>query len=503
MSKFISFRKNLSRSPSGSARRRARPHVEQLETRDMLSVFTPGQIRQAYRINQVPYNGAGQTIAIVDGFNAPTIASDLAWFDTVYGLPWANLQVVNQTGGSWLPAFNRGWSDEISADVEWAHAVAPGAKILLVEANSNYFSDLLTAVDYASAHANIVSMSWGSAEFPAETGWWYDGHFANHPGVTFLTSAGDLGAPAGWPGVSPNVISVGGTSLTTLWDGTYVSETGWSGSGGGISLNEPKPSYQWPVWQSWTQRTNPDVAFVADPKTGVSIYNSSSWGWEYFGGTSLGAPAWAGLIALADQGRAANGQSTLSSAQALSSLYSTPWNFHDIVTGNNGYWAGWGYDLVTGLGTPVADLVVNSLVGASASAAGLSATSFGLATTSSAAPNFRVTGRAIVRPDAPANALSANDVLSSLTPAWPGPRQGDPGSFGVATRSASASLSANEARPLSRLDSPAGSPAESITALSGGEWPDWEMPQGLVENLALWSSQTEQASLVDVWSNGE
>jgi subtilase family serine protease len=405
---ILSFRKNLFRSPQGGRRPRTRLNLEQLETRNLPSAFAPRQIRQAYRINQAGYDGSGQTIAIVDAYNAPNIAGDLSWFSTVYGLPQANLQVVNQYGGSWLPAYNRGWSDEISADVEWAHAVVPGAKILLVEANSNWYSDLLAAVDYAAVRADVVSMSWGGAEFPAETSGWYDGRFANHPGVTFLTSAGDLGAPAGWPGVSPNVISVGGTSLTTQWDGTYVGETGWGygtqssrwgGSGGGISLYEPQPAYQWPVWQSSTQRTNPDVAFVADPNTGLSVYNSTTWGWEIFGGTSLGAPAWAGLIAMADQGRTASGRPTLSSAQALDSLYSMPWsNFHDITTGNNGYPAGWGYDLVTGLGTPVADRVVNWLIAYRGSNFGFASFSWVAPTGGGAVPNGRLNSRGIVQP---------------------------------------------------------------------------------------------------------
>jgi len=410
LQRFARFRKKLA-TARPDCLRRSRLDVEPLEARDLLAVFTPWQIRQAYRFNQVPYDGAGQTIAIVDAYSAPHVASDLATFSYVYRLPQANLQVVNQMGGSALPTFSAGWSDEVSADVEWTHAVAPGAKILLVEANSNWFSDLLAAVDYASAHANIVSMSWGSGEFPAETAAWYEGHFANHFGVTFVASSGDLGAPAGWPGVSPDVISVGGTSLTTLADGTYLGESGWGhgwqsstlgGSGGSISRYESKPSYQWLVPLSSTNRASPDVAFVADPNTGVSLYNSSTWGWGFFGGTSLGAPSWAGLIALADQGRVANGKATLSSAQALSSLYSMPASdFHDVTTGNNGHAAGRGYDLVTGLGTPIADRVVSSLVAYDGSTAGTAASTVVRATTAVAAPHIRASGRGILTPDSP------------------------------------------------------------------------------------------------------
>src|SRR5262249_19742251 len=156
-------------------------------------------------------------------------------------------------------------------------------------------SDLLTAVDYASTHANVVSMSWGSNEFLAETGTSYDGHFANHPGVTFVASAGDSGGPTEWPSVSANVVAVGGTTLTTQADGTYVGESGWGagsrswyfgGSSGGISAYESKPSYQSGVTQSATKRTGPDVAYDADPNSGFYVHDSNNGGWWDVGGTS-------------------------------------------------------------------------------------------------------------------------------------------------------------------------------------------------------------------------
>src|SRR5207248_3970700 len=168
--------------------------------------------------------------------------------------------------------------------VEWAHAIAPGANILLVEARSDYFSDLLAAVDYAAAHANVVSMSWGSDEFSGETTSSYDGHFRNHPGVTFVASSGDYGAPPSWPSISPNVVAVGGTTLTALSDGTWSKEKGWGngwwsyyygGGGGGISSYEWKPSYQNSVTQSATRRTGPDVAYNADPNTGFYVYQGN------------------------------------------------------------------------------------------------------------------------------------------------------------------------------------------------------------------------------------
>jgi subtilase family serine protease len=366
--------------------------VEQLEARTLLSVYTPAQIRTAYQFNQTSYTGAGQTIAIVDAYSNPNISADLATFDRQWGVAAPpSFKVVNQNGGTQPPPSNSGWWLEIALDVEWAHAIAPGANILLVEANSNYYSDLLKAVDYAAAHANVVSMSWGSGEFSAETWNTYDGHFANHPGVTFVASAGDSGAPPEWPSISPNVVSVGGTTLRIQSNGTYISETGWGSGGGGISAFEPKPSYQSSVTQSATNRTSPDVAYDGDPSTGFYVYDASNGGWWQVGGTSAGAPQWAALIALADQGRAANGKSDLSSTDTLTSIYAMPaGNFHDITSGYNGNLAGSGYDLVTGRGSPIANLVINSLVNY-ASGASIKASPPASATTSSGSSSKGVT----------------------------------------------------------------------------------------------------------------
>ena len=207
----------------------------------------------------------------------------------------------------------------------------------------------------------------------------YDSVF-NVPGVTFVASTGDYGAAdPEYPAFSPNVVSVGGTSLTVNGDNSYNSETGWGynsasvgafiGSGGGISLYEPEPAYQQAV-QSTGSRTTPDVSLVADPATGAWIadpYNlDPSNPFEIVGGTSLSAPAWAGLIALVNQGRVAANESTLNSAtptDTQQALYMLPQSdYHAITSGTNGYTAGAGYNLVTGLGTPVANLLVPDLV---------------------------------------------------------------------------------------------------------------------------------------------
>jgi hypothetical protein len=343
--------------------------------------YTPAQIQQAYRFNKIAFNGvagngAGETIAIVDAYDDPNIQADLNVFDTQFGLPGTTVTRVSQAGGTTYPAADStgGWELEESLDVEWAHAVAPGAKIMLVEASSPNDSDLLTAVSYAAAHANVVSMSWGGGEFSGQTS--YDSDFSR-AGVSFVASSGDNGAPISWPAASPNVLAVGGTALTLGAGSAWSSETGWSGSGGGPSAEEVQPAFQHGVVTQTTMRANPDVAYDANPSTGFATYDSynysgTSYGWLQVGGTSAGAPQWAGLLAIADQGRAASGQPALNSAspqEVMTTLYKNPGDFHDITsgtsTGSPNYTAGPGYDYVTGMGSPLADLVIGSFDGTS------------------------------------------------------------------------------------------------------------------------------------------
>jgi hypothetical protein len=344
--------------------------------------YSPSQLRAAYGTNLITFgavagDGTGQTIAIIDAGSQPSLAGDLHIFDQQYGLPDPVLTQVNQRGGSALPG-NVGWGLEISLDVEWAHAIAPGAKILFVGADSATDTDLDAAVRYAATTggASVVSMSYGGNEGSYELG--EDSYYAT-PGVTFVASSGDSGAPTIYPAASPNVLAIGGTSLFLGAGGTWSSETAWSGSGGGLSIVEPLPSYQQGLTISNGsgtvnpngKRANPDVAYNGDPATGVSVYDSYDYGnndpWVKVGGTSAGAPQWSALIAIADQGRALTGAPTLSgNTQTLPQLYALPAaDFHDITsgttTGTPNYTAGTGFDLTTGLGSPLANLVVAAL----------------------------------------------------------------------------------------------------------------------------------------------
>ena len=221
---------------------------------------------------------------------------------------------------------------------------------------------------------SVVSMSFGNGEIPGENS--YDNLFTTpigHIGLTFVAGTGDSGQPAAYPAFSPHVVAVGGTNLNVDGSGNYLGESGWNGSGGGISTIEPQPTYQHGVVSpfSSSMRTTPDVAF--DAGSYVSVCDSWDYGtstpWVQTGGTSFSAPAWAALILIADQARAATDMTALDGAtQTLPELYSLPSaDFNDITTGNNGFIAGPGYDLVAGLGTPKAPLVVTGLVGAVAS----------------------------------------------------------------------------------------------------------------------------------------
>jgi subtilase family serine protease len=319
---------------------------------------TPTSLRAVYNLTS---SGGGGVIAIVDAYDYPTAESDLNAFSQQFGLPactTANgcLRVVYATGKK--PKADCGWAQEAALDIEWAHAMSPYAKIILVEANSSSFSDLLTAVDVATSLVKStggavgeVSMSWGGSEFSSETS--NDSHFHSTTGVVYFAASGDTGGKTIYPGTSPYVVCAGGTRINRNSSGVFQSETGWSGSGGGPSAYESLPNYQNGI-VSGSKRGVPDLSFDADPASGVSVYDSTSCqgqsGWMVFGGTSVASPSLAGIINLA-------GHFYASSIDELSIMYSSfpssyGTNFRDITSGTAGkYSAKTGWDYVTGIGS--------------------------------------------------------------------------------------------------------------------------------------------------------
>ncbi|MGO8752140.1 MAG: Ig-like domain repeat protein, partial [Thermoguttaceae bacterium] len=361
---------------------------------------TPTQMRDAYGVDSITIgslvgDGAGQTIAIIGAYDDPDLvsstnpgfsSSDLHLFDEQMGLPDPpSFLKLDQDGGTNYPSLaptptgtSGSWSSEECLDVEWAHVIAPEANIVLFEANSPAASDQLgvavnTAKNYSGV--SVVSMSFGwPGGFPGDTS--YDSSCfvtpSGHNGVTFVASTGDNGPPGDYAAFSPNVVAVGGTTLTLGAGGSgYGSEAAWSSSGGGQATDEPEPAYQEGV-QSSGYREIPDVSMDGDRTTGVACYDSYDYGsgtpWVQTGGTSLSAPMFAGLLAIADQLRVAEGGTTLDGpSQTLPYLYQLgPSCYHDITSGNitsgNGtYNATVGYDMATGIGTPIANVLVLQL----------------------------------------------------------------------------------------------------------------------------------------------
>lgn len=333
----------------------------------------PGKMRVAYGFNQVARYGGGQVIALVNAYDDPNAEADLGTFSAAFGLPACTTAngCFTKIMAAGTPPDTRGWTNEIAIDIQWAHSIAPAAKILLVEAKSQRNADMYTAVDLAVANgATVVSMSWGSDEAMNEAT--FDSHF-EVTGVTFVAASGDTGHGVSYPAASPYVVGVGGTTLTITSNGTWISETAWNDSGGGLSAYEPEPAYQAGV-QTTGQRGVPDVAYDGNPATGVPSYNSydcagaCATGWTQWGGTSIGTPEWAALFAIANAERVAVGKATLTEPQTL--LYpDAEADYHDITSGENGNCgaqctAGVGYDLITGLGSPQANLLIPALVAA-------------------------------------------------------------------------------------------------------------------------------------------
>ena len=382
----------------------------------VVSTYTPAQIRAAYGLPTLPGTGtlttaqaaqlgAGQTIYIVDAMNDPNAAAELSTFNTKFGLPACTTKTISTTTALPLsaasastcelsvvysttagavtntaPAYDSGWATEIALDIQWAHATAPLARLVVIEAPDASINSLVNAVLLANKMGpGVVSMSFGGGE-----GSWtasVDAAFTS-PNMTYLAATGDNGAGVSWPAVSTNVVAVGGTSLTYSGSGTR-SEVSWSGTGGGTSAYVATPSYQTaavPGMGTLAHRTVADVSFNADPSTGqylaVIPQGSTTANWLSAGGTSLSTPQWAGIIAIANAQRAAAAKSALGAPHSVlytqistaSATYAL--DFADVTKGSDGTCATCtaktGYDPLTGLGTPNVSNLLTSLTGTSA-----------------------------------------------------------------------------------------------------------------------------------------
>jgi hypothetical protein len=320
------------------------------------SGYGPASLQSAYNLAGASLSsGAGRTVAVVDAYDDPNAESDLAAYRSQFGLPactTANgcFRKVNQSGGtSPLPAGNSGWGLEIALDLQMVSAICPNCNILLVEATTNSNANLGAAVNRAvTLGAVAVSNSYAGGDASSDST--YDALYYNHPGVAITASSGDSGYGVGYPASSRYVVGVGGTTLNPASGGRGWTESAWSGAGSGCSAYEAKPT--WQIDTGCANRTVADVSAVADPNTGVAVYDSYGYGgWLVVGGTSASSPIIASTFALA--GTPASG------TYPASSLYANRSSLYDVTSGSNGSCSPaylctgvTGYDGPTGLGTP-------------------------------------------------------------------------------------------------------------------------------------------------------
>jgi len=362
--------------PSGSACTSTDNNVPSGVSASGTGAYDPCYLDSAYNVASAAAThggGAGQIVAIVDAYSDPNVTANLSSYRSFFGLSacptgtvshgasTCTFDVVNQNGSSAsLPAGNSGWGEEISLDVEMVSAICQNCQILLVEATSPTMANLGTGVNTAVAMgANVVSNSYGGSEYSSEVN--DSSSYFNHPGVAIVAATGDNGFGVEFPAASPSVTAVGGTSLLQSTDSgaraANATETVWSGAGAGCSAYEPKPS-----WQSdpgCAKRMVADVSAVADPNTGVWVYDTYGTGftWGAFGGTSVATPIISSMYALA-------GNSLVAPTTPASYAYANQSSLYKVTSGTDGscstlYYcnaadsvSGTGYNGPTGLGTP-------------------------------------------------------------------------------------------------------------------------------------------------------
>ena len=315
------------------------------------SGYGPADIQSAYNLRGL--TSGGRTVAIIDAYDDPNAEKDLGVYRSQYGLPACTtsngcFRKVSQNGSTTrLPSRNGGWAQEISLDLDMVSSACPDCHILLVEASTASFANLATAVNYAAAHGAVaISNSYGGSDSSSYASAYY------HQGIAVTASSGDNGYGVQSPASLPGVVAVGGTSLYNSASGW--SETAWSGAGSGCSTVNAKPSYQTSA-TGCSMKAVADVSAVADPNTGVAVYDSYAYqgyvGWMVFGGTSASSPIVASVYALA--------HNLGSTEDAGSTLWANSSALNDVTSGSNGtcttpQWctAGGGWDGPTGLGTP-------------------------------------------------------------------------------------------------------------------------------------------------------
>jgi subtilase family serine protease len=329
---------NANGTPKANPRPRATP-----------SGYGPSDIRSAYNLGAA--SGSGRTVAIVDANDDPTAEQDLAVYRSQFGLPactTANgcFRKVNQSGGTSYPPIDAGWATEISLDLDMVSAACPDCHILLVEANSASFANLGTAVNYAATQGvSAISNSYGGSDSGPSSAY-------NHPGIAVTASTGDAGFGVESPASFASVIAVGGTSLVRDGSARGWSEAAWSGAGSGCSTLNAKPAWQTAATQC-SGKANADVSAVADPSTGVAVYDSTRFqgasGWQVYGGTSASSPIIASVYTMGGN----------LAGNPASFTWTHTGGLNDVTSGSNGVcspsvWchAGAGWDGPTGLGTP-------------------------------------------------------------------------------------------------------------------------------------------------------
>ncbi|HYE21245.1 MAG TPA: S8 family serine peptidase [Tepidisphaeraceae bacterium] len=349
--------------------------------------YTPDQVRAAYQFGRLSRKaftnrGQGQTIAIVTAYDYRTAREDLNVFSRQFGLPEVGRKMFGVMYADGVqPVVNALWASEAALDLQWAHAIAPAARLVLVEAASDLPADMFNAVAKATKLVNqlgggVVSMSFGFSELQSDAQW--ETQFKNiaTDNVSFVAAAGNVGGQIFYPAASEEVLAVGGTTLPIDENGIRTGdEAAWADGGGGSSAFRDLPDYQSQLQIGGnsvsTRRALPDVAYNADPSTAYAVFNSTpnengDTGWQAIAGTSAGAPQWAGIVALVNQKREANGLGTMGNDQLHHFLYGVARKnqqslFTDITLGDNTNPTFVGFDLATGWGSPKAEALIDAM----------------------------------------------------------------------------------------------------------------------------------------------